>query len=380
MKKIILFLAAAFCLTWIACACCAEEAELLGTWYYASYEDSDKYPGIVFTADGEGDYFSVFTDGERLMLIDSRDGRKNEAREAALEDGVLTAGWEKFTLEDGKLVLRYGSVTETFTREPQERQIPADRSGMYAKSLRPEHFNGTWTITKYGTRNAFADAETMNIIGKAVIEDGKITVSWTRNGKEKSFERTFDEELNRGCLYTVVDDTVSYIVSMKADHTLLLTIGLEEVQWVMRRENVIDETPVHPDAPGFEQAFAGKEDWSVSEESREELAVLLLRAALADGVDPTAIRADSPIYLGLISKDPGFPILICEGTGEYKDYLLTVGRGVKRETGEPFVYYHWTDCFVNSLAYPEKTIAEYYKDETLHLVCGDKIWSVRAEN
>ncbi len=352
------------------------ESAFCHDWYFSTYEDSEDYPGIVFKADGGREYFSV-TSGEKMYVIDHRNGSTAGAKEASVEDGVLTVGVEKFTLEDGKLVCRYGPVTRTYSREPQERQIPQDMSAMYADSLRPEHYNGTWTIIKYGMNNAFADAETMNIIGKAVIEDGKITVTWTRNGKEKSFERTFDEELNRGCLYTVVDDTVSYIVSLRKDHTILLNIGANQVQWVMRREHVIDESTVHPDVPGFEQAFAEREDWTVSEETRNELADLLFSAGVTGGVDPAVIRMDGPFYLALIEKKAGYPVLICEGTGEYKYYLLSVGRGVDQKTGEPFVYYNWKDCFFSNLIDPEKTIAEYDKDEILKIVCGDKIWPVQ---
>ena len=379
MKKTILFLVAVLCLVWTVSVSGAEKTEetgILGTWYYASYEDSETYPGVVFTADGDDQYFSVYTDGEKLMMIDNRNGRRNEAREAAFGDGVLTAGYEEFTAEDGKLVRRYGSVTETYTREPQAPQIPQDMTRYYADALQPEHYNGTWTIVKYGTWNAFADAETMNMTGKAVIENGKITITWTRDGQEKTFELTFDEELKDGCLYTVVNGSTSYIISMRDDHTILLNVGLYQSEWVMRLENVVDETVVHPDVPGFEQAFAGREDWTSSDETRNELVRLLFEAAAAGGADPAAVRADGPFYLALVGGDPAYPVLICEGTGDHANYLLTVGRGVYRETGEPFVYYHWTDRFFSSLENPEENIVENYVNEILSMVSGNRIWPV----
>ena len=379
MKKAILFLTVLLCLVSTAVVSCAEEENILGTWYFSTYEETEDYPGIVFTADGDGQYFSVYTDGGHLIVIDDRFGRQKDVREAVFENGILTVGFEKFALEHGKLVSCYGPVREVFARQPQEKQIPYDRSKAYADKLLPEHFNGAWTIEKYGMNNAFADMETMNMTGEAVIRDGKITVSWTRDGKDKSFEQTFDQELNDGRLYTVVDDAVSYIVSMLDDHMILLNVGLNQAQWVMRKKDVIDESVIYPEAPDFEQAFAGKEDWTASDETRNGLAGLLMNTVIVDGVDPAAIRADGPFYLALISEDPAYPLLICEGTGDYSNYLLSVGRGISQKTREPFVYYHWEDRFFSSLDYPEKSITDYYADETIKLVAGDSIWPVRIE-
>ena len=355
----------------------AEEA-FCHDWYYASYENSELYPGIVFTADGTGEHFSV-TGGEKLFLIDSRNGQRNEATEASVEGNVLTAGLDRFTLEDGKLVCRYGPVTETYTRTPQEQQIPSDQTAAYADKLKPEHYNGTWTIVKYGTRNAFADAETMNMTGKAVIEDKKLTLTWTRDGQEKSFEITFDGELNKGRLYTVVNGSTSYIVSMLADHTVFLNVGLDESQWVMRKEKVISGETVYPEIPDFESAFAMREDWTATEETRNELARLLINAAVEGGADPAAIPTDGPFYLALMSGDAACPVLVCEGTGDYEYYLLSVGRGTFYETGEPFVYYHWTDYFFDSLRHPEETILEDYANGVLHGISNGQIWPVRID-
>ena len=349
------------------------------TWYLSTYENSEENPGIVFKADGADSFFSVYKNQENMIMVDHRYS-DSWTREAAIENNVLTVGFESFEMENGKLVSCYGPVRKVYAREPQEKQIPYDRSKAYADKLLPQHYNGAWIITKYGTNNAFADVETMNLSGEAVIEDCRITVSWTRDGKDKSFEQTFDRELNDGRLYTVVDDAVSYIVSMLDDHTILLNVGLNQAQWVMRRKDVIDESVVHPEAPGFEQVFAEKSDWTASEETRNELANLLLSTVIADGVDPAVIRKDGSFYLALMYGDPAYPLLICEGTGDYSNYLLSVGRGISQYTKEPFVYYHWEDCFFSSLDHPEKSITDYNADETIKLVAGDSIWPVRIDS
>ena len=375
MKKTVLFLMIVLCLAAAALTACAEEADLLGTWYYVSYETED-YPGVVFTADGGDLYFTLYTDGKKLAMADYRYGRET-LTEAAFEDGVLTAGFDRFTLENGNLVSRYEGVTEVYSGEPSGRQIPGDKSADYAKALRPEHYDGTWVITRYGMNNAYAGAETMGLSGKAVIRDGVMTLDWSRNGEDKHFEITFDRELNKGRLYTVVNGVVSYIVSLRADHTILLNVGLNQAQWVMKKENVIDESVVHVESPDFEKAFAGRESWTDTEEERNELAKLLLDTAAAGGLDPAVLRTDGPFYLALIGGETGFPAVVCEGTGEYAHYLLTAGRGVSQETGEPFVYYRWKDCFFTSLCYPDTSVAEQYRQDTLRIVAGEETWPVR---
>ena len=349
---------------------------ILGTWYYSSYENSETYPGIVFLADGGDRCFTVLTGGENLKVEDRRNGEAKN-RDAKFEDGILTVGYDSFALEDGKLVLRYGSVTEVYTREQRERQIPADLTVYYADGLRPEHYNGTWIITQYGMNNAYTDAETMGLAGKAEIRDGKITVTWTRNGQEKSFEQAFDPELNRGRLYTVVNNAVSYIVSMRADHTILLNVGLNQAQWVMKKENVPAGETVRLDLPEFEETFSGKEDWTASEETRNELAGLLLKAALENGADPEGIRMDGSFCLAL-KGGPAYPVLVCEGTGNYEHFVFTVGRGVQYDTKEPFVYYSWEDGFLTELAHPGMTAAEYQRNEMLPFICGDRVWEVQV--
>lgn len=383
MKKIVLMLTAVLCLT-LACsaACAAGESteSILGNWYFSTYEDADNYPGTVFTADGADRYFTVYTDGTNLIAVDRGNSGTN-VRDAVLEDGVLTVGFNRYSLEDGKLVLRYktANITEVYTREPMDPQLPNDMSRSYANALRPEHYNGTWIITKYGMNNAFTDAESMDLAGKAVIEDGKMKITWTRNGQEKSFEITFDPELNNGRLYTVVNDSVSYIVSLRNDHTILLNVGLNQAQWVLRKENVIDESTVYPDAPDFEEAYAAIAEGIETGETGNEAAALLLKTAIAGGLDPAAIKRDGPFYLALVAKNPAMPLLVCEGTGEYENYLLSIGHGINAETKEPFVYYNWGDQFFTSLAYPDESVTEYYRNEILPLVAGESVWPVQIE-
>lgn len=356
-----------------------DEEYICHDWYFSTYEDSEDYPGIVFTADGADQYFSVYTNGERLILADNRYDNSTPSKEAVFENGILSAGFEEFALENGKLVRRYGPVTEVYTRQPQERRIPAEVSYYYAKALKPEHYNGTWIITQYGVNNAFINAEEMNLSGKAVIEDGKMTLTWTRDGQEKSIERTFDAELNDGRLYTLVNGATSFIVSMLQDHCIMYNAGLNEAQWVMRKEHVVDESAVNLELPEFEETFQAKKDWTVSEETRNELASLLLNTAVANGLDPASVNTDGPFYLLLVSKESGFPLLVCEGTGEYADCMLSVGRGVSLETKKPFVYYRWSDEFYTGLLHPEKDIVEYQKENVLSVVAGDQIWPVRVE-
>lgn len=379
MRKIVLLLATVLCMMLAFSVSCAEEdANILGKWYFSAFEDAENYPGAVFTADGADRYFSVYTDGTSLVVIDSRrSGARPE--DAVMENGILSFGYEKFSLEDGKLVQRYGSITEFYTREPMDLQLPRDISKEYGEALLPEHYNGTWVITKYGMNNAFADAESIGLSGKAVIENGKITLTWTRNGNEKHFELAFSEELNQGRLYTVVDDSVSYIVSMRYDHTILLNVGLNQAQWVLRKENVIDESTVHPDAPEFEASFAANADWNASDETRNKLASLLLNAAIAGGVDPAAVNMDGPFYLAFLAGDSGKPLLICEGAGAYANYILSIGRGVSMKTQEPFVYYNWADQFFTALRHPEKSVTEQYRNEILPLVADKNIWSVQVD-
>lgn len=378
MKKIAVILTVILMMTLVSFTACAEEENILGTWYFSTYEDSEAYPGTVFTADGANSYFTVYSDGENLVMVDHRDFGSG-TREATWEDGALTAGYDKFVLEDGKLVRRYGPVTEVYTREPQENRIPADKTPYYAKALRPEHYNGTWIITQYGMNNAFINAEDMNLSGKAVIENGKMTLTWTRDGKEKSAEITFDAETNNGRLYTVVNNSTSYIVTLRADNTIMLTVGLYEGQWVMKKEHVVDESIIQLELPEFEEAFQAEKDWTVSDEKKNELASLLLNTAIANGLDPASVNMDGPFYLVLVGKEYGFPLLVCEGTGEYADCMLSVGRGVFRETKKPFVYYHWSDEFFTGLCCKGESFVDYHRENDLHAVAGDRIWAVQVE-
>ena len=345
-------------------------------WYYFAYEDQD-YPGITFAADNQKVQFSI-SKGEKLFITDYR-GNQVDTWEVSFEDGVLKTGSETFTLENGKLFHRYQGATEVYSRKPGERQIPGDRSAAYAKALRPEHYDGTWVIAKYGMNNAYADAEALGLSGKAVIRDGVMTLDWSRNGADKHFEISFDRDLYNGCLHTVVDGTTSWNVLMRADHTILLNIGAYRDQFVMKKENAVDESVVNMESPDFEKAFAEKEDWTVTEEGRTELAKLLIGAAAAGSLDPAAIRTDGPFFLALIGGEPGFPLLVCDGTGDFAQCRLHIGRGVSDETKEPFVYYQWEDCFFEYLSNPETSAAERYRQETLEYICKNTVWPVRID-
>ena len=93
MKKVLILLAVFLCLILAAGLCGAEEMNeeenILGTWYYTSYENADDYPGTVFTADGAGQYFKVYTYGENLIVVDHT-GYREITKEAVYEDGLLT--------------------------------------------------------------------------------------------------------------------------------------------------------------------------------------------------------------------------------------------------------------------------------------------------
>ncbi len=355
------------------------ENDICAKWYYSTYEDAENYPGIVFIADGNDSYISVYKNADGDYLLENHSDNNTDVKTAVFEDQTLTAGYEKYMLEDGKLIQRYGSVTKTYARKPQDRQIPADRTSAYANYLLPEHYNGTWLIKKYGMNNAFADADTMKLSGKAVIDNGKLSMTWSMNNTEKQLEIDFDQELNKGRLYTVVDGMRSYIVSIRSDHTILLNIGLNQAQWVLQKENAVSEETVRVDSPGFEDAFAENSDWTASEETRNSLAKLLLDTVISHGVDPAVINTDGLSCLALITGDPETPVLVCEGTGDYANYILSVGRGISQETQKPFIYYQWEDYFFSGLLHPKETIMDYYRNEILPLVAENNIWPVEIK-
>ena len=348
-------------------------------WYFSTYENSEDYPGITFTANGADEYIAVYADADRknLIITDNQTGEM-VTREAVVEDGVLKADYLNYTLEDGKLTERFGSSTWFYTREPQAQQIPYDISSIYEEKLKPEDYNGIWVVTKYGQMGAFVDAETMGLSGKAVIEDGRMTLTWTRDGVEKSEETVFDKELNRGRLYTVVNELTSIIVSMREEHTILLQGGLSQTQWVLRKENMIDEETVRLEAPDFEEAFAQRTDWTETDETRNELANLLFNTAVANGLDTANIKADGSFYLALIMGGNDSPVLICEGTGDYADGILTIGRGIPYQTQKPDIYYGWADHFTDKMLHPEQSVIEYEIEEVWKAnVAGNRIWPVQ---
>lgn len=358
-------------------------------WYFASVEDSERYPGTVFMADGPAVYITISRPAEddsqsssygpnTLIVRGSRYVGSSSVRYAEYVSGTLSVSPDRFTLEDGKLVSRSGTLTETYTLEFPKQQIPFSLSDNFAEALRPDHFDGTWDVVQCGFENTFADAEALNVSGEAIIRDGRLSMSWIRNGERKSLELTFDPELKNGCLYANPEGLTSYTVSMREDRTILLSIGRDETQWVLRNRNRDAGDIVHPVVPGFEAAFAAGGDWSVSAEKRDELAGLLMDAALAGGVDSSRIRWGGAFCLSWFQGLPAYPFLVCEGTGDRADYLLKIGRGVNSETREPFVYYSWVDVFRVALEYPETNLLDYYRENLMYGFPKDQIWTVRV--
>ena len=366
----------------------SDYAQYLGAWYYVAYEDLDNYPGTVFQADGEIEKIAFYTDGENLIMVEEgRTGTENRAHKCSLEDGVLNAGIYRFMLENGNLVMKYeydGAVhaKKIFAREPQQKQIASSVSQAYQTFLTVASFDGAYDLVKYGTNDAYVDAEEMNMQGTAVIENGKLTITWVRNGVEKTFEIVFDPELNEGRLYTVINDAVSYIITMRYDGTLLLTVGLAQSQWLLQKKDRVSEETVHISDEAFEAALGAETDWWATEESRNRLASLLMAIAVKNGIDPELINWDAPIYLANLGTSTGghLPLLICEGKGACANYILSIGRGVSMEDGKPFFYYQWENCmdikYVMSYENKYQSVTEYQANEILYYISGKNVWPV----
>ena len=390
MKKTVAFMLAVVLLTGLlGTVSLAENPEILGKWYFCEYEDLDNYPGRVFRANGVPDgaggspvWFAVYTDGENLIAVINRGGSSEQYSGCTWENGVLTIGFSEYVLENGKLVnrLEYDGAVHavlTYARNPQETQVAGSVSPIYSGVLTPADFNGAWDIVKYGMNGAFMDAGELNIQGGAVIKDGVMTITWTRDGVEKSFEIVFDPGLNDGRLYTVVDNSISYIVSLLSDHTILLNVGLYQSEWVFRRRDAVSEDVVRITDEAFEQAFAGNEDWYASEESRNLLARMLMEAAVQNGADPALISAGGDFCLCSLA---GAPLLVCEGAGPAGHYIFSVGRGVDYRDQLPFVYYCWSESLAYKSADPAVSLVGNYVEEVLSPLTGSQIWKVEISS
>lgn len=364
----------------------AEEPEILGDWYFYEYQDLDDYPGTVFKADTGTEFagtdpirFTVYSDGENLIAVDRSGGIPGRAQDCTWENGVLTIGCSRYSLEDGRLVrrLEYDGAVHcilTYARSPQEApQIAGSVTRAYKSILTPADYDGTWELVKYGMNGAFADASDMDLQGSAVIENGKMTIVWTRAGVEKSYEIEFDSDLNEGRLYMIKNGTTSYIVSLLSDHTIILHVGLSQSQWVFRRKDAVSEETVRVTDGAFEETYASEEDWFATEGSRNRLAAMLLETAAASGLDPASVDADSPVWL--CSLD-GQPVLICQGTGAYKHYILSVGHGTDYRDQTPFFYFSWDECMSFEAYDPDRSLADVYVESVLSPLTGGSVWMV----
>lgn len=239
MKRIVaFFLPLMLALSVLApCAFAEDPADVLGTWYLVGYQDLDNYPNVTFRGNGDDDFFTVYTDGETYILVDDND---SVSKGYEYKDGILRneklPGFMDYKLEGDQLILVYADegvehAIFTYGRQPLDRQVAMNQRD-WISCANVTDFDGEWTITKYGMNGAFVDAAELNMEGKATIENGHMTLTWTRDGVQKNAELTFDEELNQGRLYMILNDSTSYIVTKTDANTLVMNIGLNQVQWV----------------------------------------------------------------------------------------------------------------------------------------------------
>ncbi len=231
----------------------ADDETILGVWYQAEHE-YPQYPGVSFVDNGALESINVYSNGSDYIVVVDNDPQAYilfppdvvDAYTAHFKDGVLKFSGRELVLSDGKLTYtsylgdKLFSVT-TYTREPREAILPyytsatSDKSSGYV-DYSADFYNGQYVLKMYGMYNAYSDAAAMNMEGTAVISDRHMTVNWTRDGVDKSFEITFDEEMNKGRLYTVVDNH-SYVVSVvDYPNTIMLNVGMEQAQWVFEKE------------------------------------------------------------------------------------------------------------------------------------------------
>ena len=365
MKKLMSILMAAVLMALMLPFAAAEDeaVKLLGTWYFVEQQD-DAFPGVTFTANGEVNSFTVYTDGEKLISVIHQQDAEDHIAACVYEDGVLKAD-SLYALEGDRLVASFGSIKQIYAREAAERRIPYSLSET-VKGITAEDYNGVYDLVQYGKNNAFANAEEIGLTGEASIIDGKMMLKWSKDGDEKEAEITFDSELDRGRLYTVADGVKSYIVSILSDGTLYLNIGLNEMQWILKNRNKIGEETEHLQSARFEEAYADRTDWFATEESRAQIAKLLLQEA----PDKDKIETNGSVYLMSVA---GAPLVLCEGKGENRNYIFSIGRGYSQDTGA-FIYYDWRFA----LNYKDESADKSILDKYVEWMDMFQSWKIQA--
>lgn len=214
-----------------------DPADIIGTWYLVEFQDLDYYPGVKFKGNGDDESFIVYKDGNEYIKVEN-----GMTVHCSFENGVLD---NHYKLEDNHLiyVIHYDDKDHaimTYAREPLERKVGYYRlrNGYYSwyNCEKIKEFDGSWVFTLYGENGAFVDVAEMNMEGKAIIDNGHLLINWSHDGIKRSKEIVFDETLNMGRLYTVQNGTISYIVTMVDNNTILLNVGLNEAQWVFSRD------------------------------------------------------------------------------------------------------------------------------------------------
>lgn len=370
MKKLMSLLIAAVMMTLMIPFASAEDdvSKVLGTWYYVQLQD-DAYPGTTFATNGESDSFTIYTDGENLIsVIHQPAGEDRLVKNCTYQNGVLKADFE-YTLDGDMLVASIGGLKLFYAREPQERIIRVSISESSAR-VTPEDFNGVYDVIQYGEHNAFVNADEIGLSGEAEITDGKLVIKWALNqGEEQKAEISFDSELNLGRLYTVVNESTSYIVSILSDGTLFLNVGLYEAQWILKKRNAPDTDEVyHLTNEVFEEAYQKEKDWFATEESRNQIAAMLLKEV----PEKEKIDTEGSVYLMSVG---GAPLLLCEGQGENRNYIFSIGRGFSEEEGA-FIYYSWKYALNYKSADESKTLLDSYI-EWMNMFQSWKVVSVK---
>ena len=212
----------------------------LGRWYLYSFQDPVLYPDTIFLAGDETEYIGIYSDGTDIIAVFNNECGylERSVRDCIWEGDTMTC-MGSYTLKEGQLIrkLEYNNVVEAiyvYTREKPE-NLFANFHQMYYPLSSANDVDGTWNISRYGMNRAYVDADDMSMSGIAVFDNGKLTMTWTRDGVDKNAEIQFDSELNNVRLYTVINDSTSYIVTKVSSDTLILNIGLNSTQWVFTR-------------------------------------------------------------------------------------------------------------------------------------------------
>ena len=382
MKKLIsALIILVFSLQMLVCGFAEVETDIIGTWYLIEYQDLDNYPGITFRGNGTDDNITVYTDGEKFLMVENNLILNNHVIFCEYSNGILDG---KYKLEGDQLiwVVNYEDQDHaiyTYARQPKERQV-----GNYIYSSYPcssiSDFDGTWEIVKYGTYGAFVDAHEIISEGQVSFENGKMIASWIRDGNEEGLDITFNDELNKSRLYTVINDN-SYIVSRLDYDTLVLDVGLNQLLLVLHRDNPISTEVVRTDSEVFDSIYLQQENWYADYDSRNMLASMLLKEAIKDGQSEDNFDLDSTVYLVDLL---GHPLVICGGKDLYADYIFSVGRGTRTmEDGSPFIYYEWELYPRFNLPYSENNqdslaLSDLYVKEGVLSMLTKDIWPVEV--